>query len=291
METTVSQDLDRQAAALFEASVRALDGLNSWVRSKDYRHNYSASNGPMHAIYFYKELAIARAHALLSMSMRRVKSTVKCRGCGGTGRYVDSCGYEHNHCYDCLSSGSVTLYFVETEFSFGVKWHTPREKFPCGLTDTGWAWDRDAYEETDWRPNQPGKELPLEEVCRRLNTVETYFTERPKPYHWTRDWGSGVRDDAKYMLYVGETDARKCAFCGRKPQGHSYVVRRGRLGWRDHCCGECETRAGQEFRSVFDAFPVPEYLLEGEEVRKWMLRSFITSGELQPQKAPEPVPF
>lgn len=274
-----------------ETVIHALDGLNSWVRSPGYRNDYSFSSGPLHAVYFYKGLAIKRAYDLLPKGTRRVKSAVKCRGCGGTGRYVDSCGYEFDHCYDCHNTGRVTLYFIETEFGCGVRWHTPREKFPYGLFPSDWRYDDEAFEETNWTPNQPGKDLTLEEVCRRLNIVETYFTERPKPHHWTADWGSGTRDDAKYMLHVGETDSRKCAFCDRTPKPHRWCARRGRFGWHDHCCEECEQRSKAEFRSAFDAFPFPEYLLDGEEMRKWMRRNFISVSELQPQKALEPVPF
>lgn len=292
MSAVIEQISNGQVAAL-ERAIHSIDRLNRWVRSPSYRDAYSSSNGPMKAIYFYKGLAIERWHAARPMSMRRVKAVTKCRDCGGDGRYCDSNGFTHDHCWACHSTGNVTLYFIETEFPNRVRWHTPREKWPTCFKDFEWRYADEEYEETGWLPNQPGEDITVSEAARHLNVIESHFTERPKPYVWHRDWGSGTQDDGNYMLHVGDVDARKCAFCQRTPRPCRWHVRRGRLGWHDRCCTECEEgmKASGRFDSIFDAFPVPEYLLEDEHVQAWLMRNVVGVKSLQPKPAAAGVPF
>lgn len=78
-------------------ALRAVNYLNSWVRSDSYRHAV-LSRQSRHAVYHLKRYAIEAAQNAGMATHRRVGMVATCRDCGGSGRYYDSYGYEHDHC-------------------------------------------------------------------------------------------------------------------------------------------------------------------------------------------------
>ena len=102
-------------------------------------------------------------------------ASVKCRDCGGSGRYTDSWGYTHDHCRACGNTGKASLSFVVSTLWTGHAWHTPLMRWPsCKINTQSLVPIVDSYQ-----PNQPGRDMTPQEVALDLYTVERWF------------WGSG----------------------------------------------------------------------------------------------------
>ena len=239
----------------------AMDRLNSWLRSDSAKRGWP----PTRAVYFLKREAIEWADANLSCFHSSVTTATTCRGCRGTGKYTDSYGEKWPHCRACGSTGRVALLFVQTVIvEAGLTWHTPWMKFYIRGLHKHPPHDLNRLLFDEWSVNQKGREMTPDEVARDLNTVETFWTNRPSEYH--TDWG-GPFDDFKYAIFVGETP-QKCSLCGDASEPYGYRVRRGFVEWTDHACKSCGNPSS---RTAFDRFPVPNYLIT-ENVQKFIER-------------------
>lgn len=225
-----------------------VDALNSYVRSDSARRG--SGNYLSTVIYHYKREALKAATQYRVASHRRVVATSKCIDCGGKGRYTDSYGYTHDHCWKCGSSGTAKLRFIEstlattlaTPFQDCITWHSP---------------DRDAYtfcpgysempEESvgDWKPRQTGRDLTVDDLAKHLLEVEEFFPAKP-----TRHYSGGDYDycetnpHREYTLYVGNSRDLGCALCGGLDDlvEHGYCVSTRRLSWSASICKPCQAR-------------------------------------------------
>lgn len=236
------------------ALVAAVDRLNCWARS----HSGRAASG---MIYYMKTEILRRSD--LPMEHRGIVVAVKCRDCGGSGKYSN--GRESfDHCRACYNSGRAQLQFVETMIEPNIRWHTPRFKFPK-VYDEGFTLT------FDWCPNQPGMELEPWVAARLLNLAEPCFA-RPGP-RWT-SYGEEY-DIFKYSLNVGKV-AEACEFCGCKEKWRHYHLQRRGIEWGTSACGSCAEKyaKGKDFgqRSIFDAFAFPISLTAHPEIQRWMDR-------------------
>ena len=254
-------------------SIWAMDRLNSWLRSPSARRGLYGS--PYRAIYFLKREAIQWADANLACFHSAVKVKAKCRDCSGTGRYVDSYGYEWPHCRACDNRGSLSLEFVQTIIRGGPVWHTPWLKFcvhrgrPHTSHFVNVPRDLIRWVDDEWSVHQLGRDLTPEEVARDLNTIEGFWTNRPRPYY--TDYG-GPFDDFKYKLYVGTTDPSVCSLCGdRANENYTYGVSRGCIQWSDHACKTCGNLHRNSVK-IFELFSTPKILLRSEHVHQFIER-------------------
>jgi hypothetical protein len=238
--------------------ITAVSRLNSWARSEGARRNF---HSPVRAIYYLKREAIQWAHENLSCLHSTVKITVVCRACGGTGNYVDSYGYEWDHCRACNSRGRVALLFVQTAIGGGPIWHTPWMKFfvRCGGPHPPYNLARWV---DDWTVNEPGLEMEPWEVARDLNLVETTFTRRPGWY--STDYGTF--NDFGYTLYLGDTE-RECGFCGSREGLLAHHVIRRPVCWTAFACAACS-----KLPKVFDQFAIPLTLVHNPHILKFKER-------------------
>ncbi len=238
-------------------TIEALNTLNSWVRSSSGKRH-----GVTKAIYFFKNTAIKHAYqAGMIEATRKVKVLVKCRDCSGSGRYEDWSGHKFDHCRACSSTGTAELRFIESTIC-GHHWHTPWLKWPIASIRPDSA---EPWHATDWKPNQPGRDMPLDDAVRLINQVEEYFTERPT--RWSGEFG--LCDDYNYRLDLGRVPAL-CQFCGDDDvREHGYHCSRGLIEWSAKVCHHCKAALGDT--AVFDLMPVPLNLIT-PEIRRWILR-------------------
>ena len=258
-------------------SIWAMSRLNSWIRSASYRRQ--SYGGPRNAIYFLKRQAIQWADENLSCLHSTVQTITKCRGCAGTGRYVDSRGYEFDHCRACNNQGTLSLLFVQTAIAQGPIWHTPWLKF--------WIHDKKnppynlaRWVDGDWSVNQAGQDRTSAEVAGDLNTVESFWTDRKGA--WTSsDWGTFWHFD--YRLWVGETENR-CAFCGNASDvGYNYCVARRTIQWTDHACKSCDAKQ-KGTGDIYKNFPVPMHLIADPRIVHWMGAHSVMMDEIEAEK-------
>ncbi|MEW6735019.1 MAG: hypothetical protein AB1489_27255 [Acidobacteriota bacterium] len=258
-------------------AILAVDKLNSWVRSRSYKGHYD--RGPKDAVYWLKRCALIAAHkAQLPWSNCLIDVVVKCRDCSGTGRYYHwDWDEEFDHCYRCSNTGQARLTFVETQIDCGniICWHTPRYKFPIYGVELA-----NKYEESNWQPNTPGKDLSPDEAAKNLNIAESYFTNRPG-IEITR-WGQEY-DVFNYNLYIGKTDSRRCSLCGAMAEERAYMVRRDRIIWEDYACDKCNQKYREKGRStdIFEVFPVPAYLIEHPDIQDWINRNHVVLSQVE----------
>lgn len=247
--------------------VEALDKLNSWVRSKSYRHG--AYSGARRMVYFMKKEVLWHGFDL-KMEHRGIVVAVRCRDCGGSGRYVDSYGCRYDHCWACNSSGTACLQFIETKIEDQITWHTPREQFP-------WHWEGDYQIEVGYAPNQNGNDLEPWEAAQYLNRTEPCFR---RPHDYTTSWSCTAFNDFNYCLWVGRTE-ETCEFCGRVDQGFGmgYCCTRNRIGWAAHACRECDKKLSNRHGkpSIFEQFAFPYTLTAHPEIQRWMERHYSTN--------------
>jgi len=162
----------------FWTPILALDRLNSWVRSTS---RFGLQGTLKRTIYWTKTHAILDISKIYSIKMRRVMVKTECRKCDGTGVFVHWYDWDYGHgreggepCLGCRATGTATLKFVET-FIGPIRWHTPQREwysssldvyvpFPCHYGQR----NDDGYELTEWKPNQPGREMTNEEVIRDM---------------------------------------------------------------------------------------------------------------------------
>jgi hypothetical protein len=188
----------------FDKIIAAMDRLNSWVRSESYR--VYAFGGPRRAIYHYKSAMIRYGiDSIGGASVRRIVSSVKCRDCGGTGRYTSQYGREFPTCRACRSTGTASLEFIETKFAVGVCWHTPMSSWPfCSVNAYSLAAEVDSF-----RPCQVGKDMAVGEVAADLHAVESFL----RKIGVLSRLGQSYAEDLNYRLHLGKTK-RVCGHCG-----------------------------------------------------------------------------
>ena len=228
--------------------IAAVDLLNSYVRAPDARLGTHLRE----AIYRYKNAAIATAVNADQAECRRIVTTVKCRDCGGSGRYVDSWGHEHDHCRACRSSGKAELQFIVTRFlPDGPAWHTPLIRWPlCKVRSTELPFEVDSYQ-----PNPPGRPAAIEQVAAALVDVERWFCYSGDVVH--NAWETGTWYDDRfgvrayrywvdYALDLGRMSAQACCWCETplKENACGYAIHTGCLEWTDYLCDACHAKHG-----------------------------------------------
>lgn len=248
--------------------ISAMERLNSWIRSSSGKRGLA----PHRAIYYLKREVIEWAHRNLTVHHHNVRVVMPCRGCEGTGRYIDSWGNRFNHHWECGSLGRQRLEFVQTSIQNGPTWHSPWNTFYIsGFRGPDWQL---AIADQSWRPNQPGIDMTPDEVARDLNLLETTFTKRPGDYY--TDWG-GPWNHFRYSLYIGNTGepVRRCSFCGIQLSDRAcgFGVNRDGLEWTDYACDPCQKKVGGGL-AVFGAFPVPAQLVT-PAIQAWQRRQLI----------------
>lgn len=208
--------------------LHAMDDLNRFARSSTAKwmgHRFV----PM--LYEAKKVVLADAIARGLAKLYRNNVTVKCRTCGGSGRYHGwnySVGSFEEDCRACRGSGKVLLHFVESVIScgdFNCTWHTPTVHwFDMGPVLNGISEVR----ATDWQPNQPGAELPVERLAECLNLIETHCAGRMRYYH-----------DVQYTLRLPDLDA--CGVCGCPADAKLGTMLINRMGcrWTAPACLMC----------------------------------------------------
>lgn len=249
-----------------EHIILRVSAMNSYLRSEAHRRGHSGYLP--HVAYFYKVECIKRCRSEGLAEHKRADVWTKCRDCGGDGKYVDSYGWTHDHCWRCSSTGRVHLQFVETTVP-GAVWLTPKDKVWDFMGQT----QIDQLPETaeNWQINQPGQDLTPSQVAEHMCEIEAFFPLRPKPFYVQWDWGGNECDPyAAYSLWAGRADSPGCFLCGAE-MDHLYgghVTRTGRLYWSARICKACSDRKG-----AFDAMSrrIPDSLLT-PEIRRWVER-------------------
>jgi hypothetical protein len=245
--------------------INATSRLNSWLRSKSARHH----GAPSRAIYWLKRQAISWADANLHCLHSTVKVAVECRGCHGTGRYVDSYGHTWPHCRACGSHGRLSLLFVQTAIGGGPTWHTPWIKF--------WIRGRNVHPHyalarwvDGWTVNEPGHDMEPWEVARDLNLLETTFTERPG-WEYHDEWGD--TNDFHYSLYIGSTPKNLCALC-RRIEGpfEAYGITHSPVSFTAHVCRKCTEFFGGTSEVYKRMETVPLELIQNEHIARFFAR-------------------
>lgn len=273
--------------------LKAIDCLNSWVRSKGHWDWICSS--PRYAIYDWKREAIKLAIMSGEAEYRAIYLTLNCRDCGGSKRFIDSTGYEWPHCRKCSSTGHTRLTFLETDIK-GIRWHSPWEK-TYGIPTREKTFEN-ATICMDWEPNQIGKDLETWEVAKYLNILERDMPIRHGS-HGIYDCGDyyGEREHSQYRIFLGRSE-RVCEFCGRPAvpkegaqdlyDGVHHHVSRGHVAWCAWACNVCKALfstsnvwsdtagryvpSGGNGKSIFDEFRIPQEMMSHEEIRQWLAR-------------------
>jgi hypothetical protein len=258
-------------------TLQSVDALNSWVRSKGARE---WRRSPRNAIYDWKGEAIRQAFSAGLRDYHAIFLTLNCRDCGGSGRYVDSCGCKFDHCRKCGNRGTVRLTFLVTKIE-GFVWHTPWEhcwKFRLPDGESVYA---AATLSADWEPNAVGKDLDLVDVVHHLNVLEDAMPTIPGS-HGVYSYGEffGESDHKIYYLHLGRF-LQVCEICGTpakqigewsggypKMDGIYHGVARPPLTWSAWGCDAC--KAAHDGVSIFGKFPEPTHLIEHPEIQRWL---------------------
>lgn len=253
---------------------RKLDRLNSWVRSRSFRHGFGGRLD--FVIYHLKSQAIQACIAAGIASHRLIATDVKCRQCGGTGRYVNQYGDEYPHCRACRSTGQAHLQFIETTIAGELIWHTPANH-RVSFVERWWEWTEEPA--GDWQPNTVGKDLAIDEAALLLNEVESFFPGRPykRAVYDGWDYYGEVDDFATYRLYLGATTEGVCGLCGGPSEPNQrYGVHCGRIEWSAPGCATCKALHGNDiFKRLGERVP-PQLLTPG--VRAWVERHPVMQG-------------
>lgn len=87
VEDHVRADIEAAKTGLL-AILPRVSAMNSFLRSPVFRR-YWYTSALAHVVYHYKREALIRATRLEIAEHRRAEVSIKCRDCGGTGRYTD----------------------------------------------------------------------------------------------------------------------------------------------------------------------------------------------------------
>ena len=241
----------------FNTIIAAMSRLNSWVRSESFQHGLG---GPRAAIYAYKSEVIRHAvDGGCRVALRLIVSAVKCRDCGGSGRYVDQYGHEHPSCRACRGTGTAKLQFVEARFADGPCWHTPLHSWPsCGINAYKLTPEVDSF-----TPNQIGQDMKIAAAADDLLTVER-FLEQSGALNRLRRCRP---DDMGYRLHLGKSP-RRCAFCDSRaflPKYGTYLVTSLKhVTWSAHAHDSC-------FKINGWAFPFkPPGVIADPRIQAWI---------------------
>jgi hypothetical protein len=240
-------------------AIIAVSALNAFARTNTVRQ----SDGLKSQIYALKREAIIRARAEFATIERDITVSVKCRKCGGSGKWTSYHTYSrdvrnYGSCWGCGGSGKVTLHFRETHIGAtlanmawpplmidgklvgDVCWHTPISQSEACETPSA---------ETNWHPLLPGKELTVDEVCAALNVAEEELCTLPR----------------EYRLNIG-CGVEFCGICGGNEVKEWHWINRGLLSWSGAACQSCM----DHYRSlskdygpnlIFKKLPLPETIL------------------------------
>ncbi len=240
--------------------IDAMDRLNSHARSP----GLGVMSSERHAIYAYKAAVVTVLAHAGEVKGRLVSLQVKCRSCGGTGKWID---YEariyspiavldHTEpCRTCSHTGKVTLRFLETTLPGDKVWHHPwSTRFDCvGLSLAQEIWpgmkaaaEGDGYRALtgdelrweapgDWLPNTPSQALPQAEFVDLANVVEDWLA--PGAWLGKSMWRLDVarRKAGEYDLHLGRVDG-DCCICGSPYVACRLGCSVGRLRWSAPIC-------------------------------------------------------
>ena len=256
---------------LIKARFIAIDHLNSWVRTTS---GCEAMNSPRRRIYEAKGLALLDATRLLNAEHFALTVPVKCRDCGGSGRYDD--GYRaFPHCWRCNSSGTVRLEFVESRIPGIAVWHTPKE-YAYRLPITGEM----SFASTEWDVNRSGKDLEPEDAAGYLLTIDEAWPPRYAGRHEQCYDRCDCTD--RYSLYVGCWD-RWCAHCRTGEPKYRFHKRVGRVECTLMACEACY--AVKKGLSLFDAC-IPLEMYRSPNIMAWINKnSALSDGKASEVRA------
>lgn len=245
--------------------LEAVDRLNSWVRSESFKRGTHWSGVRRH-VYQIKRMAIARAQREFVCLHRPHSTLVTCRSCGGSGKYTDWDGRAWPNCRACGSKGIVKLDFVQTQilvpqpYGQTFTWNSPRDKW-------GLPADRLGEELTGivMQVDEPGTDMSIDDAARDLLLCDATF---PRQYGWCSEF---CDCEKHYALYLGRADGR-CAHCGDaapEDQATNCGKTIGRVNFSFAVCKPCYLAKRSTSAALFDV-GIPEELLRGEHVRRWV---------------------
>lgn len=245
-------------------SFLAIDRLNSYARSGWIDRTLRSH------IYAMKRQAIIEAHSFGLASHRRIRVTVRCRSCGGTGWYS-----ELSPCRTCSSKGELILRFIETIVVGGISWHSPSGKFPIAIEE-GLGWPRNDYTDDeqsseweksfadvtgDYAPAQKGTSLPVPDLAQALLDAEDFFYWPLFARQHNHDW---LRRQGSYWLNLGTTTEGRCCMCTREEASvgtNRWLWAQSKvappLRWNALVCELCNTLHAN-LRKYVGAVPLPE---------------------------------
>lgn len=247
----------------FLDAILALDGLNSYVRSKSYVNNGIHCK---FAVYHMKLQALRYMHEQGRVLMRGIKVKAKCKRCTG-GKWESMDGYySGDNCRYCDGKGNAVLKFVEFRCDIGfdvLVWHVPEVVSRGGIA-TSITYYLGGYEGEKWSPNQPGKDLLPTDVIEFLNIAEEVFT---KPAE--NRYGDDCQYASNDMVYTMELGTKPNC-CERCKQDQDLLIlqhlRNGFFEWTACLCKKCEQQTEGSFNHEFP------YHLVTEPIRKWHRR-------------------
>lgn len=252
---------------MLDETLLALDALNSWVRTPGGWESWGAGR----VVYWLKREALRRAQRDRAVTHERIGLLATCRGCSGTGRYIDSSGREFDHHYECNSKGIVDLQFLKSTITLfdgrSLVWHTPqREVWQLGVVLD----DLFEHREVDWLPYRVGRELPPDEAARLLNLVESRISHDSYRPRYDFELDQDVDDFGTYQLYVGEAP-KLCGICGECAVLDSALCSTGRALWRAYVCPSC--RKANPGSALFRLLELRSpACLEQPNIAEWMRR-------------------
>lgn len=261
--------------------VAIMSRLNEWAR-RPAAPVYPVPR-PTASIYWAKEALLKELDLVPGLARHsRVEALVKCRDCGGSGRYTFDSGDVADHCWRCFSTGQVRLEFIQSEIFDGrYQWHTPAAYASSRWGSQTWArlvGDCPVPMVTDWSPQRPGKDYPMGEMITGLVTLRRALW--PRHLMPERVLDEGLDLGPAMVGRDGPTPAlsRACVLCGAATlpwaeggRAETCMVTSGPVTWRAVVCSDCApppVRVGL-FERLADLGPHEE-LLAIPGVRTWI---------------------
>lgn len=270
----------------------SMDALNSHARA----HGCGSR-----AVYAYKTLISMHAALIDAAEIKLILTKVKCRSCGGTGRFTfdwewTSSPPRSDRCRTCRATGYVTLRFVQSTFggrSPGeptVRWHHPCPGSGNDILQAAWGLShfdsnitgdevavlengtRRAVEwegPDGWAPNQGGVKLIGAAAAHHFNVVEPWICDLTFPSGSMLWWrkSTALLEMKAYALDLGSLTG-PCWRCGTDEGLRGYHV--SHIG-RDFefsvpICVPCDTDPGRWPK-------VPPATAMTPEITSWLSRA------------------
>ena len=287
----MSYDPPPERTAPLPPALHALDRLNRWARTS------GEARPPRRTIYAMKDKALEACRALGLSTERFVYVDKMCGGCGGTGRYLHESGDRANNCWNCKSTGTQRLAFVETTIHLAtdIVWHSPTDGRNAGYGKAAYsrAWGAlNVWPEhsipvpmeaaTTWTVNLPGVPLLAAEAAELLGIAEAAFPLNGQYVeHWDERWGSGSGRPYYYDLDLGREGwpaVPACVFCGKSSVdlapdralcGAGATDRTRRIAWSSPICGHHGSEPGM-WAKILELGP-PAHILADHRIQSWIL--------------------